>query len=640
MRLTTVRSLVAATLLLASTAFAQLNGTYTIDSSLAPGGGNYVTFAAAVTDVTTLGVSGPVQFIVYNGTGPYVGFAIAGAITGSSTANTVTFAAAPGHTPVVSGPFGTNVQTIKLGTAGTVNSGPQHVRLTGLTVQGAASGAAIICAGCSDIVISSCITQNCGTGINFYFTQNSTIQDCEVINCGMTAGSPGIATYLGGIGLADSSSLNVVQRNKIHDCIGNGFFMGGGGSNTAQVWNNVVINNMIWNCPGSGTYPGGLCLRRVTGSTVSNNSILMPAASANPGLHIMAAVLAVTPPVGAAAEVSNNMVKHLGSGGCVAFDVTSAVVPTIFDYNLYEAAGVGPVGKVGTTSYATLAAWQALAAPSLAGKELNSIAGTTGYLSGTDLHITPASGGFLNGSPVALVTDDIDLQGRPGTPCRGADETTGIGLFCSFQASPVTGPAALIVNFTDTTFTSDPGGVTSWSWDFENDGIVDSTAQHPSHVYLVPGLYSVRLTVTDAANPSSTLVRPNMINVGTYDLVVQTSGGGVGNLSIYPIPPQFQNPTAATGYLLISFATTSPVNTGPLLHLVPDATTWSILASPASTGDILHWNVTPGLFPTVPLIIPAGSLSFLAGVSADFVQLDLSPSMGFLSLSTARRVTF
>ena len=43
---------------------AQLNGTYVMEG----GGGDYLTFTAAVTDLTTLGIAGPVVFEVMDGT--------------------------------------------------------------------------------------------------------------------------------------------------------------------------------------------------------------------------------------------------------------------------------------------------------------------------------------------------------------------------------------------------------------------------------------------------------------------------------------------------------------------------------------------------------------------------------------------
>ncbi len=40
-------------------------------------------------------------------------------------------------------------------------------------------------------------------------------------------------------------------------------------------------------------------------------------------------------------------------------------------------------------------------------------------------------------------------------------------------------------------------GITSWAWDFDDDGTVDATTQNPSHTYSEPGQYTVSLTVSD-----------------------------------------------------------------------------------------------------------------------------------------------
>jgi len=59
-----------------------------------------------------------------------------------------------------------------------------------------------------------------------------------------------------------------------------------------------------------------------------------------------------------------------------------------------------------------------------------------------------------------------------------------------FSATPLRGRSPLPVAFTDLS----TGGVTGWSWNF-GDGAT-STAQNPSHLYHVGGLYTVTLTVT------------------------------------------------------------------------------------------------------------------------------------------------
>lgn len=98
---------------------------------------------------------------------------------------------------------------------------------------------------------------------------------------------------------------------------------------------------------------------------------------------------------------------------------------------------------------------------------------------------------------------------------NSSDTKTVVGMIraigpstVNFTASTVTGGAPLTVDFSDTS-TEEPQ---TWAWDFDNDGIVDSTAQNPSHTYTTPGTYSVRLTVTNEAG-TATRLRSNLISV-------------------------------------------------------------------------------------------------------------------------------
>ncbi|AKB37165.1 cell surface protein [Methanosarcina siciliae C2J] len=68
-----------------------------------------------------------------------------------------------------------------------------------------------------------------------------------------------------------------------------------------------------------------------------------------------------------------------------------------------------------------------------------------------------------------------------------------------FTADVTSGTAPLTVNFTDQS-TESP---TSWAWDFENDGVVDSTEQNPSYTYESAGNYTVNLTVANTAGSDS-----------------------------------------------------------------------------------------------------------------------------------------
>lgn len=77
-----------------------------------------------------------------------------------------------------------------------------------------------------------------------------------------------------------------------------------------------------------------------------------------------------------------------------------------------------------------------------------------------------------------------------------------------FTGSPVTGNAPLTVQFTDLS----TGPVSSYSWDFTNNGTTESTLQDPSYTYTIPGTYSVRLDIM-GQDGSDTRVRSNFITV-------------------------------------------------------------------------------------------------------------------------------
>ncbi|MCK4270595.1 MAG: PEGA domain-containing protein, partial [Methanogenium sp.] len=70
----------------------------------------------------------------------------------------------------------------------------------------------------------------------------------------------------------------------------------------------------------------------------------------------------------------------------------------------------------------------------------------------------------------------------------------------NFTANPLSGPAPLEVQFNDTS----SGTPTAWAWDFNNDGIIDSTEQNPGYTYTEPGLYTVSLTAGNACGENST----------------------------------------------------------------------------------------------------------------------------------------
>ncbi|MBK9385645.1 MAG: PKD domain-containing protein [Planctomycetes bacterium] len=120
--------------------------------------------------------------------------------------------------------------------------------------------------------------------------------------------------------------------------------------------------------------------------------------------------------------------------------------------------------------------------------------------------------------------------------------TAQSGLYASFSATPTTGPTPLNVNFTDTSFSSDPGGVTSWAWDLDGDGIVDSNSRTPSFTYNTCGGFDVTLTVTDAVHPASTRTVQDFI-LADPQLLVQPSFTWAPG----PVPNSIQFTDTSTG---------------------------------------------------------------------------------------------
>ena len=122
-----------------------------------------------------------------------------------------------------------------------------------------------------------------------------------------------------------------------------------------------------------------------------------------------------------------------------------------------------------------------------------------------------------------------------GTICY----TPAAGLYPNFSATPTSGASPMNVAFTDTTFTSDPNGILTWSWDFENDGTPDAFVQNPTHTYTQPGLYSVKLSATDTLHGTQTFTRTNYISVD-------------------PVTANFTaTPTVGPSPLLVNFTDTS-----------------------------------------------------------------------------------
>lgn len=250
-------------------------------------------------------------------------------------------------------------------------------------------------------------------------------------------------------------------------------------------------------------------------------------------------------------------------GGAVYFDVTvsNAVIIQGFETNFDNAVGTA----IGLDFYMTAAG------SSYVGNEANPAAWTlvesgVGVSSGLNVPsvvplnnavtVTPGTYGFAlvaigdghryTSSPNPSFFSDsflsitlgaasnVPFTGTPFSP-RGWNGSIcylpANGIFAGFSADVTSGPVGQNVNFTDSSFSSDPGGILSWAWDVDGNGSVDYTTQNCSHVYGAEGLYTVSLTVTDNLNGNSTETKTGYIAIDVVDAAFTWAPGAGNNIS-------------------------------------------------------------------------------------------------------------
>jgi PKD repeat protein len=143
----------------------------------------------------------------------------------------------------------------------------------------------------------------------------------------------------------------------------------------------------------------------------------------------------------------------------------------------------------------------------------------------------------------------------------------------AFTVSPASGDAPLSVTFTD----ASTGSPSTYAWDYENDGTVDSTAQNPpDHVYGAPGTYTAVLSVSNGLVTST----------ATRTITVTAPAGPVANFTATPM--------SGTAPLTVSF---TDLSTGTIVDWswdldgdgTPDTT---VQNPPARTYAAGSWNVT------------------------------------------------
>ena len=110
----------------------------------------------------------------------------------------------------------------------------------------------------------------------------------------------------------------------------------------------------------------------------------------------------------------------------------------------------------------------------------------------------------------------------------------------AFSGSPLSGSVPLTVSFNAGAST---GSITSYAWDFDNNGVTDLTTASPtaSYTYAAAGTYSVKLTVTGPGGTDDEL-KPNYITVNMVAPIAAFTGTPTSGYA--PLTVQFTDQSA------------------------------------------------------------------------------------------------
>lgn len=125
---------------------------------------------------------------------------------------------------------------------------------------------------------------------------------------------------------------------------------------------------------------------------------------------------------------------------------------------------------------------------------------------------------------VSKISGKVSAYSIPAASVGGSSDIKVISPLpdADFSAVPLSGPAPLTVQFTDLSV-NNPN---SWAWDFDGDGIVDSTEINPVHTYENPGTYTIILRVANGTYGNDTETK---IGYLTVTEMVSSSGGDGGS---------------------------------------------------------------------------------------------------------------
>ena len=104
-----------------------------------------------------------------------------------------------------------------------------------------------------------------------------------------------------------------------------------------------------------------------------------------------------------------------------------------------------------------------------------------------------------------------------------------------FSTNVTSGTAPLAVKFTDASTGTAP---LSYAWDFDNNGVTDSTVQNPTYTYSAAGTYTANLTVSNTAGSNSIthIITVIAAPVAPKTLIVRAGASNDGHVASWSGP--------------------------------------------------------------------------------------------------------
>ena len=127
------------------------------------------------------------------------------------------------------------------------------------------------------------------------------------------------------------------------------------------------------------------------------------------------------------------------------------------------------------------------------------------------------------------------------------DLVSSSSINSAFSAGETLGASPLQVTFTSYSSGSGSNPITSWKWDFNNDGTIDSEEPIPTWTFTNPQSYNVSLTVSDGTQQHKRTLNNFVIVADASSDILVVNGIDYSNATYIPEMTNFYNSSACFG---------------------------------------------------------------------------------------------